>query len=59
MEVERNALLTILLLIESNNHLSASREGLEERAINREKSIKILLDILDLNEEQLNILYYK
>lgn len=57
MKVMRSLLLLVLLYIESNNHLSASREGLEARARNRKIAIDILLDILDMTEKQLEQLY--
>ena len=58
IEVDRDELLNVLLLIEKNNHLSASRSGLEERSRNREEAIKKLLLILEMTEEKLEELYY-
>lgn len=55
----RYKLIEVLLFIESNNHLSSTKIGLEERAYNRNKAIEILLMLLDMSEDDLEKLYNK
>ncbi len=55
----KDKLIEVLLYIESNNHLSSTRIGLEERAYNRNKAIEILLVLLDMSEDDLDKLYNK
>lgn len=45
-----------LILLERNNHLSASRAGLEERSINRNTAISLLLDAIDMTSDELGSL---
>lgn len=53
------ALSQILLLLERNNHISASTSGLEERRDNRQKAIKILMDILEMDKGDVEEIYYQ
>jgi hypothetical protein len=52
MEIDEFDLLQVAFLIEDNDHLSASREGLNQRKLNRGEAIKKLLLMLDLTQEE-------
>lgn len=46
-----------LILLEKNNHLSASKAGLEECRINRTTAIVILLNAIDMTSEEFEQFY--
>ncbi len=56
-ESEKSKVLWIALLIEGNEHLSASAAGLKQRAINRREAKKIALELLGLSEEEFQEIY--
>lgn len=55
--LDMNKLLRVLLLIESNNHLSIAVSALKERSKNRNEAIDILCKLLDISYEQLEEYY--
>lgn len=56
-ESEKLKVLSIALLLEDNEHLSASAPGLKERAKNRRKAKEIALELLGLSEEEFQKIY--
>lgn len=56
-ESEKSKVLSIALLLEGNENLSASAAGLKERAINRRGAKKIALELLGLSEEKFQEIY--
>lgn len=57
--VLKKDLIDVMLLLENNNHLSASRAGLECRTENRRKAIKKLQHLTEISDAELNDLYWK
>lgn len=55
--VEYGKLLRILMLMEANSHLSASRAGLEERHKNRDEAIRLLQQIMEITDKELEEMY--
>jgi hypothetical protein len=47
------------MLIVSNDHLSASRAGLQQRANNRKEAINKLSSMLELTEEDVEESYWR
>ena len=47
----------VLILLIANDHTSASKAGLEYRAINRKKAINTLLSVLNITSEESERLY--
>lgn len=58
IEVDRESLTKILLLLLSNENLSASKAGLEQRAKNSKEAINELLFMLCLTREEAKDIYY-
>lgn len=59
MILKKEDVLRVAFLVESNNHLSASRAGLEARTINRKAALLELLFMLELTKEEFEEQYYK
>ena len=57
IEVDKEDLTKVLLLLVANNHISASKVGLEERSKNRWEAIQELLLMLSLTVEEAEDLY--
>lgn len=55
--IEYAKLLRILMLMESNSHLSASRSGLETRQQNRNEAIRLLQQITELSGKETEEMY--
>lgn len=55
--VDYAKLIRILALMEANSHLSSSRAGLEERHKNRDEAIRILQQIMEITDEELEQMY--
>lgn len=55
--IEYAKLLRILMLMESNSHLSASRSGLEARQQNRNEAIRLLQSIIKISDTELEEMY--
>ena len=58
IEVDKEDLIKVLLLLIANDHLSASKVALEERSKNREEAIKELLFMVSLTSEEAEELYW-
>lgn len=56
-ELEKSKILSIALLIEDNEHLSASAAGLKQRTTNRREAKEIALELLGLSEEEFQEIY--
>ena len=52
-------IIEALILLEHNNHLSAHSSALTKRRINREKAVKILLEVVEMSEEELEEFFWK
>ena len=59
IKIDKEDLTKVLLLLIANDHLSASKSGLEKRSKNRKEAIKELLFMLVLTEEEADDLYWK
>jgi len=57
IEVDKEDLTRVLLLLVANNHISASKVGLEERSKNRWGAIQELLLMLSLTVQEAEDLY--
>ena len=57
IEVDKEDLTRVLLLLIANNHISASKVGLEERSRNRWEAIQDLLLMLSLTVQEADDLY--
>jgi len=57
IEVDKEDLTRVLLLLIANNHISASKVGLEERSRNRWEAIQDLLLMLSLTVQEAEDLY--
>jgi hypothetical protein len=57
IEVNNGDLMRVLLLLIANNHISASKVGLEERSKNRWEAIQELLFMLSLTVQEAEDLY--
>lgn len=59
IEVDKEDLTRVLLLLIANTHISASRAGLEERSKNRGEAIQELLLMLSLTVQEAEDLYQR
>jgi hypothetical protein len=57
IQVDKEDLTKVLILLLTNSNTSASREGLEFRKKNRDEAIKELLFMLNLTTEEATELY--
>lgn len=56
---KKSKILRATLLIEANEHLSASASGLREREENRRAALSLLLEVLVMSEEELEKMYWE
>ena len=57
LKIDEQDLMGVAFLIEANNHLSASREGLEARDKNRKKAQIELLFMVQITKEEVEEMY--
>jgi len=55
---KENKVLQAALLIEANEHLSASASALKTRAENRRAALTLLLKVLGMSEEEFEKIYW-